>query len=113
MSFGQESQLHPLGKALASVWEYGLVRHDVKYPTQKPIALLERIIKASSNEGDVVLDPFCGSGTTLRAAKMLVRKYIDIDQNHEAIRISGNRLNPPQGGSYSQNKGDRSWRMSN
>ena len=66
------------------------------YPTQKPVALLERIIKASSNQGDVVLDPFCGSGTTLRAAKTLGRKYIGIDQNPEAIRISENRLNPPQ-----------------
>ena len=66
------------------------------YPTQKPIALLERIIKASSNQGDIVLDPFCGSGTTLRAAKTLGRKYIGIDQNPEAIRISENRLNPPQ-----------------
>ena len=69
---------------------------QLAYPTQKPIALLERIIKASSNQGDVVLDPFCGSGTTLRAAKTLGRKYIGIDQNPEAIRISENRLNPPQ-----------------
>ena len=66
------------------------------YKTQKPVKLLERIIKASSNQGDVVLDPFCGSGTTLRAAKTLGRKYIGIDQNPEAIRISENRLNPPQ-----------------
>ena len=66
------------------------------YKTQKPVALLERIIRASSNQGDVVLDPFCGSGTTLRAAKTLGRKYIGIDQNPEAIRITENRLNPPQ-----------------
>ena len=66
------------------------------YKTQKPIALLIRIIRASSNQGDVVLDPFCGSGTTLRAAKTLGRKYIGIDQNPEAVRISENRLNPPQ-----------------
>ena len=71
-------------------------KERVNYPTQKPVALLERIIKASSNQGDVVFDPFCGSGTTLRAAKTLDRKYIGIDQNPEAIRISENRLNPPQ-----------------
>ena len=74
----------------------GISKNVTGYPTQKPIALLERIIKASSNQGDVVLDPFCGSGTTLRAAKTLGRKYIGIDQNPEAIRISENRLNPPQ-----------------
>ena len=66
------------------------------YKTQKPLKLLERIIMASSNQGDVVLDPFCGSGTALRAAKTLGRKYIGIDQNPEAIRITENRLNPPQ-----------------
>ena len=65
----------------------------VEYPTQKPIALLERIIKASSNEGDVVMDPFCGSGTTLVAAKNLNRKYIGIDQNETAIKITKERLN--------------------
>ena len=65
-------------------------------PLKSPLPLYERIIRASSNQGDVVLDPFCGSGTTLRAAKTLGRKYIGIDQNPEAIRISENRLNPPQ-----------------
>ena len=49
------------------------------YPTQKPLALLERIIKASSNEGDTVLDPFCGCGTTVQAAESLSRKWIGID----------------------------------
>ena len=59
---------------------------------QKPLALLDRIIKASSNEGDVVLDPFCGSGTTLVAAKKLKREWIGIDSNEEAVKISTNRL---------------------
>ena len=49
------------------------------YPTQKPVALLERIIQASSNPGDVVLDPFCGCGTTIDAAEKLGRKWIGID----------------------------------
>ena len=91
-----KSKLHPLGKVPDTVWKYGLVRHDAKYPTQKPVALLERIIKASSNQGDTVLDPFCGSGTTLVAAKTLGRNYIGIDQNPEAVRIAQSRLNPSQ-----------------
>ena len=62
------------------------------YLTQKPLKLLERIIKASSNEGDLVLDPFCGSGTTLVAAKSLGRKYIGIDENKRAIGITRERL---------------------
>ena len=62
------------------------------YPTQKPIALLERIIKASSNEGDIVADFFCGSGTTLVAAKNLGRNYLGCDMNKEAVKISKERL---------------------
>ena len=62
------------------------------YPTQKPEALLERIIKASSNEGDLVLDPFCGSGTTCVAAKKLNRNYIGIDVSNKAIDISKKRI---------------------
>jgi len=49
------------------------------YPTQKPVALLERIINAATDEGDIVLDPFCGCGTTLVAAQKLGRKWIGID----------------------------------
>ena len=56
------------------------------YPTQKPLKLLERIIKASSNEGDVVLDPFCGSGTTLVAADVMKRRWIGIDLNIDAAK---------------------------
>ena len=52
------------------------------YPTQKPEALLERIIRASSNEGDVVLDPFCGCGTAIAAAHKLGRGWIGIDITH-------------------------------
>ncbi len=54
-------------------------RERLGYPTQKPLALMERIIKASSNEGDTVLDPFCGCGTTAHAAEALGRKWIGID----------------------------------
>ena len=66
------------------------------YPTQKPIALLERIIKASSNEGDVVLDPFCGSGTTVEAAQLLNRQWAGIDISPVAIDIvKDKRLRDP------------------
>ena len=62
------------------------------YPTQKPEALLERIIKASSNEGDTVLDPFCGCGTTIMAAQRLNRRWIGIDITHLAINLIKGRL---------------------
>src|SRR4030067_171188 len=62
------------------------------YPTQKPEALLSRIIKSSSNEGDVVLDPFCGCGTTIMAAQELKRKWIGIDITHLAIALIRSRL---------------------
>lgn len=64
----------------------------VGYPTQKPLALLERIIKASSNEGDVVLDPFCGCGTTVHAAQKAGRQWIGIDVAHYAIGVIEDRL---------------------
>ncbi len=62
-------------------WNLPFVRGNeyTGYPTQKPLALLERIIKASSNEGDTVLDPFCGCGTTVHAAESLGRKWVGID----------------------------------
>jgi site-specific DNA-methyltransferase (adenine-specific) len=62
------------------------------YPTQKPEALLERILKASSNEGDVVLDPFCGCGTTIQVAQRLDRRWIGIDITHLAIGLIKKRL---------------------
>lgn len=62
------------------------------YPTQKPLALLERIINASSNPGDVVLDPFCGCGTAVHAAQKLERRWIGIDITHLAIALIEKRL---------------------
>jgi site-specific DNA-methyltransferase (adenine-specific) len=62
------------------------------YATQKPLALLERIIQASSNEGDLVLDPFCGCGTAIHAAERLKRGWIGIDITHLAIALIRNRL---------------------
>lgn len=78
------------------VWEIPAVINVSKersgYPTQKPRALLERIVRASSNPGDVVLDPFCGSGTTLLAAKALGRGFIGIDANAKAVALARKRL---------------------
>ena len=68
-------------------------KERLDFKTQKPLALLERIIKASSNEGDVVLDPFCGCATTLEAAHKLSRKWIGIDIAIHAIkRVAAIRL---------------------
>ena len=67
-------------------------RERLGYPTQKPEALLERIINASSNEGDVVLDPFCGCGTAVVAAERLNRQWIGIDITHLAISLIRHRL---------------------
>lgn len=67
------------------------------YPTQKPEALLERIIKASSNEGAVILDPFCGCGTAIAAAQKLNRRWIGIDVTHLAISLIKSRLRDAYG----------------
>ena len=72
------------------------------YPTQKPEALLERIINASSNEGDVVLDPFCGCGTAIAVAERLKRKWIGIDITHLAISLMKSRLRDTFGSELSE-----------
>lgn len=91
-SFLDEQQ----GKAIQSIWtdirmsKSGAER--LGYPTQKPEALLERIIQASSNEGDLVLDPFCGCGTTIAVAEKLNRKWIGIDVTYLAVDLMERRL---------------------
>lgn len=85
------------GQPLQNLWDdippiNSQAQERLGYPTQKPVALLERIIAASSNEGDVVLDPFCGCGTTLHAAAKLNRKWIGIDVTHLAIGLIRRRL---------------------
>ena len=70
----------------------GSHKERLGYPTQKPEALLERIIQASSSEGDVVLDPFCGCGTAVAAAEKLKRQWIGIDVTHLAVALMKNRL---------------------
>jgi DNA modification methylase len=69
-----------------------IARERTGYPTQKPVSLLERIISASSNKGDVVLDPFCGCGTAVVAAQKLDRKWIGIDVTHVAVSVLKKRL---------------------
>jgi site-specific DNA-methyltransferase (adenine-specific) len=88
--FGHE--LVPVG----DVWtDIGVLNNQSKertgYQTQKPVALLERILAASSNPGDVVLDPFCGSGTTVEAAERLGRRWIGMDTSAEAVAIARRR----------------------
>jgi site-specific DNA-methyltransferase (adenine-specific) len=85
------------GGALSDFWDDippvgAQAAERLGYPTQKPLALLERIISASSNEGDVVLDPFCGCGTAVAAAQKLGRKWIGIDITHLSIALQKNRL---------------------
>ena len=75
----------------------GSSKELIGYPTQKPEALLDRIIKMSSNEGDTVLDPFVGGGTTVVVADRLNRNWIGIDQSVQAIKVSEFRLNKQQG----------------
>lgn len=85
------------GVPLGDVWEIPYLNPKAKerigYPTQKPLLLLEQILKLCTNEKDLVLDPFCGSGTTLVAAKMLNRNAIGIDISEEAINLTRSRLN--------------------
>jgi site-specific DNA-methyltransferase (adenine-specific) len=85
------------GSIITNVWTDIQPLHDVAaerlgYPTQKPLALLERIIAASSNPGDVVLDPFCGCGTAIAAAQKLGRRWIGIDITHLSIALQKYRL---------------------
>jgi hypothetical protein len=90
------------GKQLGTVWSdipriSNTAAERLGYPTQKPEALLERIITASSNEGDTILDPFCGCGTTVAAAQKLNRPWIGIDVTHLAIGLIKHRLRDAYG----------------
>jgi len=87
------------GVPLNDVWEIPYLNPKAKervgYPTQKPILLLERIIEIASDEGDTILDPFCGSGTTLVAGKLKKRKVIGMDISEDAIKLTNSRLENP------------------
>lgn len=87
------------GVPLGDVWDIPFLNPKAKertgYPTQKPLLLLERIISVASNEGDCVLDPFCGSGTTLVAAQSLDRAAIGVDVSQDAVELTRIRLRDP------------------
>ena len=85
------------GKPIQSLWDDiepigAHAAEKLGYPTQKPLALLERIIEASSNKGDIVLDPFCGCGTAVHAAQKLGRDWIGIDITHLSISLIEKRM---------------------
>ncbi len=90
-----------MGSPMADWWEISVINPAAKerlgYPTQKPEALLERIIKASSNEGDLVADFFCGCGTSIAVAEKLKRNWIGVDISHLAIKLILDRLTKPFG----------------
>ncbi len=79
------------GKKMQDIWEFKDPQYP-KYPTEKSLDLLKFIIEASSNEGDLVLDCFCGSGTTLIAAQELNRNWIGIDKSDQAIKVTQKKL---------------------
>ena len=84
------------GKQMKDVWETSLTKPSEKkcgkHPTQKPLALLEKIVLASTDKGDLILDPFNGSGTTGIVAKKLNRKYIGIDKEKDYLDLTIRRL---------------------
>jgi len=88
------------GVPLSDVWEIPFLNPKAKertgYPTQKPILLLDRVIEIATDPGDLVLDPFCGSGTTLVAAKILGRSSIGLDSSEEAVDLARQRLAAPE-----------------
>ncbi len=92
---GQKGKEMPLGKVPSDVWDVkfnAMAKEHTGYPTQKPLALLERLIKASSKEGDMVLDPFCGCATACVAAERLGRKWVGIDVSVKAYELVKERL---------------------
>lgn len=93
---------HPEGRMLTDVWNIPFLSTTSKertgYPTQKPVALLDRIVKIFSNPEDLVLDGFCGSGTTGVAAKMNNRGCILVDRSHEAVAVAKKRLGQTNNG---------------
>ena len=101
---GKHYTPHPDGTPVDDVWDIPIINplsaERIGYPTQKPLALYERIIKASSKEGDTVLDPFCGSGTTLEAAEWLGRRWTGIDISQVAVELSKQRMRQGREGQH-------------
>jgi adenine-specific DNA-methyltransferase len=91
------------GKKMQDIWEFKDPQYP-SYPTEKNLEMLRFIIEASSNEGDCVLDCFCGSGTTLLAAQQMGREWIGIDQSDRAIEVAKKRLSETQADLFSKNE---------
>ena len=105
------------GRYCPDYWEIPALTNNSKertgYPTQKPIALLERIIKASSKEGDIVLDPFCGCATTCIASEKLGRQWVGIDVSFKAYELVKERLKKEVQGIGKQGKLDVNTELKN
>lgn len=97
---GKKSMLHPFGPLVSDVWtDIFRVKHNKyrdEHPCQLPIHLLERIILMATNENDIILDPFTGTGTTAIAAKRLGRQYIGFELDAEYVTITKNKLEQEQ-----------------
>lgn len=96
ISFGRPTKVHERGKLREDVWDIPIINSQAKerlgYPTQKPESLIEVMVKASSNQGDIICDFFCGSGTTLAVAEKLGRKWIGSDLGKFAVHTTRKRL---------------------
>jgi site-specific DNA-methyltransferase (adenine-specific) len=96
---------HSGGPALTDVWDVPFLStvssERAGWPTQKPLALMKRVIQASSNPGDLVADFFCGSGTTLVAARQLGRQWLGCDLSQQAVGIAQRRIESANGGDHS------------
>jgi len=93
---GKKSQMHPFGPIVSDVWtDIHRIRHKTRrdeHPCQLPVHLIERLLLMSSDEGDIVLDPFVGTGTTAIAAKKLGRKFIGIDIDPKYVELANKKL---------------------
>jgi len=93
---GKKAQMHSFGPLISDVWtDIHRIRHKIRrdeHPCQLPVHLLERLLLMSSNEGDIILDPFIGTGTTAIAAKKLGRKFIGIDIDQKYVEITKRKL---------------------
>lgn len=101
---GKKSSLHPFGPLVSDVWtDIHRIKHNKyrdNHPCQLPVHLLERIVLMSTDEGDVVFDPFIGAGTTAIAAKRLGRNYLGIDMDEAYVKITENKLSIESPGSH-------------
>jgi len=97
---GKKHLVHPFGPLVSDVWsDIHRLKHNKyrdEHPCQLPVHLLERIILMASDEGDIILDPFTGTGTTLIAAKRLGRNYIGFELDHHYVQIANNKLSQEQ-----------------